>query len=135
MLRICKLLVVVSIALVMFSGEALAGDDGGKRDASLRVRNNFGFAIGVIVDAEEEDLLDLLDSPDPEGDFEDLGGVILNPGTARVISGLKAGDHNVFVVDGADFDNNTSATVNLDKGQRRTIVVTEDGTGNIDVDF
>jgi hypothetical protein len=135
MRRTCKLFVAISIALAMLSSDAFAGDDGSKRDASLRVRNNFPFAIGVIVDADEDDLMDLLDSTDPVGDFEDLGGVIINPGETDTVTGLKAGSHQVFVVDGGDFENNTTTTVNLNKGQQRTITVNEGDQGDIEIDF
>jgi hypothetical protein len=129
MLKRCKLLLLVLISVAMLSSEAFAGDEdegGAKRNGKIRVRNEFGFVVGVIVDADPADLEEAAKDDDPGQAFEDLGGVILNAGDTAVFTGLKAGEHEVFAVDVDDFLNTATLSVDLDKGQTRTVRVVDD---------
>jgi hypothetical protein len=125
MVRTGKLYLIVSIALLMLSSEALAGDDGAKRNSAIRVRNNFGSAIGVILDIEEADLIAIRDGGDPEGDFVAAGGKILNAGDVARFSGLKAGAHTVIAIDVSTFAF-ADETVSVDKGDTETLTVVDD---------
>ena len=138
MMKTCRLLLLMAIASAMLTGQALAGDDdgGAKRNAKIEVTNDFGDVIGVIVDADPDDLDDIAGLPvaEQEDAFEDLGGVILAPGATAVFTGLKAGSHDVFAVDVFDLTSNDTLSVDLDKGETREVTVVDAGGGNVEID-
>jgi hypothetical protein len=135
MLKNCQLLFAASIALLLFAGHAFASDNGAKRNTTLFVENNFGAMIGVIVDADEDDLQEAADSEDPLAAFEELGGMILNDGQTAEFE-LKAGTHELFVVDGTDptFNDTLLTDISLKKGETLTVSIVENAQGNPEIE-
>jgi hypothetical protein len=112
------------LVLALSANPLGASDDNGgaKRNPVIEVRNDFGFPVGVILDANEDDLRDAADDADPQAAFEDLGGVIVNPGQTIELD-AKAGANEIFVIDAGDFTNVAVASINVDHGETQQLTV------------
>ncbi len=97
-------IVLALVAVTMLSSSALAGggSGGAKKDATIKVSNDYSVVqqsrIGVILDQTNDQLTAIGNAANPETAFTNAGGKFLTQGEIATFK-VKAGNHRITVVD------------------------------------
>jgi len=122
-----RMFVALAVCLAVSASSAFANGNGGgtKKDSHIKVKNESQHDVYAFVGVNIDDIEEAAFGDDPLGDFEALGGKLVESGGEADFS-VKAGSHKLTVI---DVNEETGGPVFVDrrvsvaKGQTKNVFV------------